>query len=386
MAKKSKKKVLYVITKSVLGGAGKYVYDLATNLPKDKFEVFVAAGGEGPLARKIGEAGIPYYKIKNFQRDINVFKEILAYFEILLILFKIRPDVIHVNSSKAGGIVGQAALDYRFLSFNFKLKTIFTAHGWAFHEIRPWWQIFLIRIFTTLTAFYYSKIICVSEFDRLSAIKNRVAPKRKLITIHNGIDFNDYRFLEKDEARQKLNIGKLSQDEILLGTVGEFTKNKGQEYLIDAIKLLVTRYPLLVAIIIGWGEEKENLSLLVTRYSLQNNVFLIDNLPHAAPYLKAFDIFALPSVKEGLPYTLLEAGLAGLPVVATNVGGIPEIIEDQREGLLVKATDSDDLANKIEELIEKPEKRKQMADNLWHKVIREFSLEKMLNATMAAYE
>ena len=386
MAKKSKKKILYVITKSVLGGAGKYVYDLATNLPKDKFEVFVAAGGEGPLAQKIGEAGIPYYQIINFQKGINVLKELLAYFEILRLLLKIKPDIVHVNSSKAGGIVGQAALDYRFLSFNFKLKTVFTAHGWAFHESRPWWQIFLIRIFTTLTAFYYSKIICVSEFDRLSAIKNRVAPKRKLITVHNGIDFGDYQFLEKEEARQKLNIGKLDRDEILLGTVGEFTKNKGQEYFIDAVQKIQNTGYKMQTIIIGWGEEFENLKFKIKNLGLENSVFLINNLPHAAPYLKAFDIFVLPSIKEGLPYTILEAGLAGLPVVATKVGGIPEIIENQREGLLVKTADADDLADKIEEFIENPEKRKQMADNLWHKVIREFSLEKMLSSTLATYE
>ncbi len=140
MADKSKKKILYVITKSVWGGAGKYVYDLATNLPKDKFEVFVAAGGKDELAQKLIRAGIPYFEIKSFQRDINVIKEILAYFEILLLLLKIRPDIIHVNSSKAGGIVGVAAWDYRFLTFNFKLKIIFTAHGWAFHESRPKWQ------------------------------------------------------------------------------------------------------------------------------------------------------------------------------------------------------------------------------------------------------
>ncbi|MFH0803633.1 MAG: glycosyltransferase, partial [Candidatus Tagabacteria bacterium] len=301
MAEKSRKKVLYIITKSAWGGAGKYVYDLAVNLPKDRFEVFVAAGNRDELAKKIITAGIPYFEIKNFQRDINFLKEIFSYFEILLLLLKIRPDIIHVNSSKAGGIVGVASLDYRLLTFNFKVKTIFTAHGWAFHEVRPKWQLLLIKLFTKITCFYYSKIICVSEFDRLSAVKNHIVPKRKLITIHNGIKIEDYQFLPKEEARKKLfEISQFHHmvnltNNILIGTVGEFTKNKGQKYLIDAIKLLITRYPLLVTLI-GWGEEKSNLSLLVTRYSLQNNVFLIDNLTNAAFYLKAFDIFVLPSL------------------------------------------------------------------------------------------
>lgn len=382
MADKSKKKILYVITKSVWGGAGKYVYDLATNLNKEKFEVFVAAGGNGPLAQKIKEAGIPYYNIKNFQRNINVLKEIFSYFEILLLLLKIRPDVIHVNSSKAGGIVGVAAWDYRFLTLNFKIKIIFTAHGWAFHESRRRWQIFLIKLFTRITCLYYSKIICVSEFDRLSAIKNHIAPARKLIIIHNGIDSNEYKFLSREEARIKLNV---PIDAVCIGTIGEFTKNKGQEYLIDAIQKLKTKNYKLKTIIIGWGENKPNLKSQISNLGLENDVFLIENLIPATQYLKAFDIFVLPSLKEGLPYTLLEAGLAVLPVVSTQVGGIPEVIGHD-EGLLAKPGNARDLAEKIEMMIENPEDRKFMSTALWNKVTSEFSLEKMLRATVTTYQ
>ncbi len=392
MAEKSKKKILYIITKSVWGGAGKYVYDLAMNLPKDKFDVFVAAGGKGELAKKLIASGIPYFEIKNFQRDVSIFKEIFAYFEILLLLLKIRPDIIHTNSSKAGGIAGVAALDYRFLTLNFKVKTFFTAHGWAYHENRPFWQIILIKLFSIVMSFYYSKIICVSEYDRRSAMKNRIAPAKKLITIHNGIDSEKYKFLSRKEARMKLNI---PPDALCIGTIGEFTNNKGQEYLIEAVQRLKAKSYNLKAVIIGWGEEEKNLKSprprqakrgrQISNLKLENEVFLINNLPEAAPYLKAFDIFVLPSIKEGLPYTLLEAGLAELPVIATNVGGIPEIIEDEKEGLLAEPADSGDLARKIGELIKNPEKGKIMARSLRKKVLEEFSLEKMLNATISTY-
>jgi len=402
MTDKSRKKVLYIITKSVWGGAGKYVYDLATNLPKERWEVFVAAGpadggtgGKNELAKKLIDAGIPYFEIKNFQRDTNILKDIFAYFEIFFLLFKIRPDIIHVNSSKAGGIVGIAAFDYRFLGLKFNLKTIFTAHGWAFHENRPWWHILLIKLFTKITCFYYGKIICVSEYDRLSTLENHIAPKRKLITIHNGIDIQNYKFLSKEEARKNIyegpTFGRSAEraksdimQEFWVGTVGEYTKNKGQEYLIDAIKKINKKYQL-KTILIGWGEEKSNLKSQISNLKLENEIFLIDNLPDAASYLKAFDIFVLPSLKEGLPYTLLEAGLAGLPVVTTNVGGIPEII-GHNEGILIKSADSDTLAYKIEELMENTEKRGKIAANLQQKIIREFSFEKILNVTLSTYE
>jgi len=391
MTDKSKRKILYIITKSVWAGAGKYVYDLATNLDKNRFEVFVAAGGNGPLAQKIKEVGIPYYEIKNFQRDINFLKEIFSYFEILTLLLKIRPDVVHVNSSKAGGIAGAAVWDYRFLTLNFKVKTIFTAHGWAFHESRKKWQIFLIKLFTKITCFYYSKIICVSEFDRLSAIKNHIAPQRKLITIHNGIDVDEYKFLPREIAQEKLfEMCKISHmrnftQNIIIGTIGEFTKNKGQKYLIDAAEKLKIKKLKFKILIIGWGEEFENLKLKIENLKLEETIFLIKDLASPSNFLKAFDIFVLPSLKEGLPYTLLEAGLAELPIVATNIGGIPEIIGHD-EGILVEPANPDALAEKIEELMKNPERRKTLGINLWHKIVAEFSLDKMLNATMTTYE
>src|SRR3989338_7976871 len=134
------KKILFVITKSVWGGAGKYVYDLATNLPKDKFDVRVAAACEGELVQKLRQAGIVCYNIKNFQRDIGVLKDIAAFFEILKLLYRFKPDIINTNSSKAGGIVGAASFIYKLQRSLAPLELIFTAHGWAFNEKRSKWQ------------------------------------------------------------------------------------------------------------------------------------------------------------------------------------------------------------------------------------------------------
>lgn len=353
MAKKSK--ILYIITKSVWGGAGKYVYDLATGLPKDKFsaqggpasgwEVFVAAGGKNEMAQKISEAGIPYFEIKHFQRDVSIFKDVLAYFEILALLFKIKPDIIHVNSSKAGIIAGDAIFDYKLLTLNFGVKTIFTAHGWAFHENRPKWQVWMIKLFSRITCLFYSKIICVSEYDYQSAVKNKIAPKRKLIAIHNGIKIEDYNFYERTEKR------------FTVGSIGEAVKNKGHKYLMEAAK----NFP-------------------------DVNFNIISNMPDAARYLKNFDIFVLPSLKEGLPYVLLEAGLAEIPIIATNVGGIPEIIQNNETGILVNPASPEELTSAIKKLIENPELAKTLAKNAREKILQEFSFEKMLNRTLAAYE
>lgn len=376
----NKKTILYIITKSVWAGASKYVYDLATGLPQTKFMSMVAAGGTGPLAQKLKKAGVPYFEIKLFQRNINIFKDFFAFFEIFSLLFKTKPDIVHVSSTKAGGITGIALFFYKIVH---KSQAIFTAHGWAFNEIRPNWQISLIKFFSKLTCKFYDKIICVSEYDYTIALKNNIAPKEKLVIIYNGIRPEDYAFLTKEEARRKLQI---TNDKFqIVGTIGEFTKNKGQEYLIDAfLKPELAKLPVKI-FIIGFGEKKEILKEKILYYSLEDRVFLINNLPEASKYLKAFDIFILSSLKEGLPYVLLEAGLAEIPVIATNVGGIPEIIKDNKDGWLVNPGIVNELSVTIKKLSQDKTRQKNFAKNLNKKIINEFSFEKMLNSTLAAY-
>ena len=376
MPYKSTKKVLFVITKSVWGGAQKYVFDMAANLPKNQFEPVIAGGGKGIMAEKIISADLPYLEIKSFQRDINFWKEIFSFFEILKILFKTKPDIVHVSSSKAGGTAGLAIFVYSTtkkmtkpfrmtpphvregekaspLSGNYLavkpprggLTAIFTVHGWAFLESRPRWQISLIKLASKITCLFYDKVICVSRNDYNEAIKNKIAPARKLTVIHIGINPTDYDFLERTEK------------EFAVGAIGEATKNKGHKYLIEASK----NFP--------------NIKLNI-----------ISNIPNASKYLKNFDIFVLPSLKEGLPYVILEAGLAGLPVIASNVGGIPEIIENGKEGLLVPPANPEELAKAIKKLIDDKTLRENLAKNLHEKIQKEFSLEKMLEQTISLYK
>ena len=345
MPDKSTKKILFIITKSVWGGAQKYVFDMATSLPKDQFEPIVAGGGKGIMAEKIISAGLPYLEIKSFQRDISFWKEIVSFFEILKILFKTKPDIVHVSSSKAGGMAGMAILTYLAVKPpRGGLTAVFTVHGWAFLESRPKWQIFLIKLASKITCLFYDKIICVSRNDYNEAIKNKIAPAQKLTFIHNGINPADYNFQERMEK------------EFTVGAIGEATKNKGHKYLIEASK--------------NFPDIKLN---------------IISNIPNASKYLKNFDIFVLPSLKEGLPYVILEAGLAGLPIIASNVGGIPEIIENGKEGLLVPPANPEELAVAIKKLIEDKTLRENLAKNLHEKIQREFSLEKMLKETISQY-
>ena len=368
------KTVLYIITKSVWGGAQKYVYDLASNLPRDRFNVIVAGGGQGAMAQKLKATDVNYLPIKSFQRNINFFKDFIAFFEILFMLFKTKPDIIHISSSKAGGVVGIAGFIYCFAG-----RAVLTVHGWAFLEQRPKWQNWLIKLFSKLTCLFYDKIICVSENDYKMGLKYKIAPARKMFVIHNGIDPDSISFVPREESQKKL-LSKTSP--LVVGVVAEWTKNKGLFYFLEAVKNKNCD-----VVLIGSGEnpDKEKIYGFIKKFNLKN-IYLHEFIPDAASYLKALDVFVLPSTKEGLPYTILEAGLAKLSVIATSVGGIPEIIQNEKTGLLVPPADSTALTNAIKKLADNQALREKLGINLQQKITQEFTLSKMLSATIAAYE
>ena len=372
-----KKKILYVITKSVWGGAQRYVFDLATHLPKERFDVIVAAGGEDHLIQKLHYAGIPVIQVPHLERDVKPFKEILSLWSLFRIFRDERPDVVHLNSSKIGGLGAIAA------SLAGVPKIIFTAHGWAFNEDRPRWQRSFIVFLSWLAARFQNHIINISKRDLGATLAYRIASVKKTEFVPLGI--KRPKLLPKEEARKFISEKsglRLKNQSVLIGTITELTKNKGLTHLIDAVnqvKLQITNYKL-QTVIIGEGEDREKLQNQINSLGLQNTVYLAGFIPDAAQYLKAFDIFVLPSLKEGLPYTLLEARLSGIPVAASDVGGVPDVIRHGKEGLLVEPANPEKLAEAILLLLNKSAVPTQInTDNT-------LTIEEMLKKTIALYE
>lgn len=373
-------KVLFVVTKSNWGGAQRYVYDLATGLPMDHFETAVALGGSGPLIQKLHEQRVRVLPIFSLTRDINTTSDLFSFFEMWSIFHREKPAVVHLNSAKAGGV---GALAARFARVPL---IIFTAHGWAFNEDRPLWQQLVIKFFSWLTVVLSHKTIAVSEAVHKDT-QNWLFVQNKVVTIHNGVDSTE--FLSREEARSLLfahTEAQVPTGSIIIGTIAELHKNKGLPYAIEAIATLAKKDPSLFYFILGTGEEQKKLASLIKQHGLQERVFLFGFVENAAKYLKAFDAFILPSVKEGLPYVLLEAGLAGLPVVASRVGGIPEIIEDGKTGLLVPPRDKDALCEALQRIIGSPDLRGSFGTALKQRVVDDFSLETMISQTAVLYK
>ncbi|MFA7193535.1 MAG: glycosyltransferase [Candidatus Paceibacterota bacterium] len=372
-----KTKICYIITKSNFGGAQKYVYELATSLDKNLFEVYVALGGNGILKQKLIESEIHVVNIPNLSNklittsDIGSFKFLYNFFN------ENHFDVVHLNSSKIGALGGFAA------RLSGVPKIIFTAHGWAFNEDRGFISKSIIKFIHWLTIMLCDQTIAVSENIKKQVFGWPFTPN-KITIIHNGVKEID--FYDKTKARGILaEINQnINPDKFLVGTIAELHPIKGLDILVDAIKSIEANIDAQI-VIIGEGHIRKELEEQIKNYNLENKVILLGFLDNAAKYLKAFDLFILPSRSEALALVVLEAGLGDVPVIATKVGGLPEIISNESFGKIVEPENYKSLAEAIKNSIENYEQTKTTAQNLKTRVEENFNYQKMLDKTISLY-
>lgn len=361
------KKVLYIITKSNEGGAQRYVYDLATRIGAFGYSPFVACGGNGVLVQKLTASGVPVIPIPSLQRNVVFVNEVRAFFSLLDIIRSTQPDVVHVNSSKAGAL---GALAARFFGVR---RIIFTIHGWAFREKRPVLWRALTWVASLITLYLVTDAIAVSARDYADSPR-----KSNVRLIHNGISRAPV--LARSEALKALGIDNESR--IIVGVVAELMHNKGIDVLLEALRAVPTVY----TVIIGDGEERAFLEERARRTGISSTVRFLGHVPNAHTLMKGFDIVVIPSRKEGLPYTLLEAGAAERAVVASAVGGIPELIIDGKTGMLVPSENPRALAAALAALAQKPDERERLGRELAMLVHAHHEVETMVQTTLSVYQ
>lgn len=385
MNKKKSKKILYVITKSNWGGAQQYVFELATNLAKESYVTEVALGGNGILKTKLEEDGIPTISIKSLERDVN-FKKDFAVFRELFQIFKLKkPAVIHLNSSKIAGLGSLAGYLYKLYCYIHRKpvpRIIFTAHGWAFNENRSVLSKKVMKGLYWLILILSDHVIAVSKKTKADVSSFPLISSAKISVLYNGIE--PFEIQTQEKARHLL--APHIPEKIWIGTISELHSNKGLDYLINAFREIVTTHSNVALVIIGEGEERKSLEMLIQKNNLKEKVFLLGRIENARSYLNAFSIFTLTSRTEAFPYVLLEAGNASCPVIASRVGGIPEIIEDKKTGLLFQKGDIPSLVNNIILLLNDEDTAALLGKNLKKRVKESFTQKHMLEQTQQIYE
>lgn len=365
------RRVLYITTAAEFGGAPLHVLQVMEYMVKKGHEVGLVAAPEPRLMEGARALGVKLFPNPHFVRPIKPWKDFRALWPVFHAIKVFNPDLVHAHSTKAGYAARLACALLR-------KPVIFTAHGWAFTEGRSPIARKLLALAERLAAKVTAKIICVSEHDRQLALRWKVARPEQLVVIHNGVDPRP--FLETDGSPIREELG-LNEGPVLT-FVGRLAPPKDPVTLLSAVKDL----PNGVLLIVGDGELQPQVERYIAENGLNRRVKLLGERRDVPRILAASDIFVLSSRWEGLPYTIIEAMMAGLPVVATRVGGIPELVEEGVTGYLVPPKDPDALVKAIHKLLGDPSLRHRMGEAGREKALQGFALDRMLRETERVYE
>lgn len=364
-------RIFYFITKSEIGGAQTHVYHLVKYMKERGNEVAVMSYPGGWLEEQTKKAGASFYPNYFISNTSNPFKIIGAFRAFRRAISEFKPDLIHCHSS-AAGLVGRFAI-------RGATTTLFTAHSWAFTEGAPLWRKTIGIIGEKFAARYAMKIICVSDYDRQLALRYWIAPPDKLIVIHNGIE------LSLNNAEQHLE--RRGSDKIKIIFIGRLAYPKQPLLLLEAFAALIpeirNRAELLI---VGDGPLRRSLEKRITELKIQDRVKILGSVERQRVFslLGGSDIFVLISKHEGLPISILEAMSAGLPIVASAVGGVPEEVTNEC-GILVPRLDRQSIMLALGTLIADPILRARLGASARKRVEDKFSLRQMLQKTEEVY-
>ncbi len=328
-------KIIYGITKSSWGGAQKYVYDLAKYfVEKNNVMVVCGAnefGGSNIFTEKLQGIGVSSSELPELGRDVSILKDLKTFFTFARLFRKETPDIVHLSSSKMGLLGGLAAR-----AAHVRL-IIYTVHGLPFLEERPAWQNLLIKTATWITFLFAHKVIVLSKFEEI-IVKKWWFVGSKIHQVYNAIEIPD--FLSREFARTELsNLAgtDINEQTFLVGSIAELTANKGLLEFLPRLAEMKKRKELegksFIYIHFGTGELKQELIKRTEQLNMQKNIFWLGLVLDASKYLKALDLFTLPSKKEGFPYVLLEARHADITIDANKVGGVDELLLLPMDGL-----------------------------------------------------
>ncbi len=352
-----------LVTLAEVGGAQSYVASLLPALVA-RFDVTVAAHGDGPLRSAAEEAGAHFVPLKNVRREVNPLRDLAGLFELIRLLRRERPDILHANSSKAG-VLGRLAAAISGVPIR-----IFTAHGWAF-AAHSGLAARAYRVADRLMRPLTTATICVSERELEAGLAAGTCTSDATVVIPNAVDVG--------AAPRSVS----TRQPPLLVAVGRLKAPKDFQTLVRALGRLPSGS--FEAMIVGDGPDRPQLEETIRTSGLSDAVRLTRERNDVPRLLAAADVFVLASRSEGHPVSVLEAMAAGLPVVASRVGGVPEQVVEGETGLLVDPGDPELLAAALERLTDDPALRRRLGVAGRARAEERFDLEPFRRAHLELY-
>lgn len=380
-----KVKVVHIITKLELGGAQQNTLYTVEHLDKNLFDVYLLSGRGGILddfaKSLVKNSGVKVIFISTLVREINIIKDILAFIEIFELLRKIRPDIIHTHSSKAGIVARWSAFVLNLFSKN-KIKIIHTFHGFAFSKFHN----FFVRIFYITLEFFTGiisdRLIFVSIDNMNTARKYKIGMVKNYVLIRSGIKIKEFERVSFDNEFKKLKMQNLNLTlkEKVITTIGPFKPQKNLVDFIKMVRFVIDELPdeNLIFFIAGDGKQKNLLISLAKKLGVYEKIKFLSWYEDIKGLLAVTDIFVMTSLWEGLPRSAVEALVAGVPVVAYAVDGLNDIIKSGINGYLIEPKDVFNLSKKVILLIRNSDLYNQIKKNTTQTIDKSFDIDYMV--------
>ncbi len=373
---------MHIITRMVKGGAQEDVLDLVVRVDNKQFISTLVTGPsdgpEGSLDEKARRLGADICIVPSLVRDISPFKDLAALFSLVRIIRAQKPDIVHTHTSKAG-IIGRIAAWIARTPV-----VIHSPHGHVFHGYYGKSTTFAFILLERWCARLATKLIMITENERTDHLNLQIAPESKFTVIHSGVDMSP--LLDHELSRGVLRSAlAIPEDATLIGTLGRLVPIKGQIHLIDAMPKILRSAPKSHLVLVGSGPLEQDLKKRAEELGIAELVHFPGYREDVGDCLRDLDIFVLPSINEGMGRALVEAMALKLPVVASSVCGIRDLVTHNVNGKLSIVGDAASIASAVIEFLSDPNDAKRMGEAAFRTVVPDYGVDTMLTQIEQLY-
>ena len=375
-------KVLRIIARLNVGGPARHVVVLDRGLRQKGYDTLLVHGSVGPgessLEHASAEAGISTRKVPELGPRINPLDDVRALWSLLRLVFTVRPDVIHTHTAKAGTLGRLAAFAFNATRGRSRRAiVVHTFHGHVFEGYFSPAASRLIRAVEKCLGMVTDRIVTISPLQRRDLVERfHIAPAKKVVTVPLGLDLAPLlQSSRSPQARARFGVGP---DEFVVGYVGRLVPIKDLSTLVAGFQAALGDVPRARLIIAGDGPVRSQLAQQAERLGIADRVKFIGWTEQLVDLYGALDVCVLTSLNEGTPVAAIEAMAAGTAVIATAVGGVPDVVVDGRTGLLVPPRDASKLAAALAMLARDPGKLRDLAESARREVADRFSSDRLI--------
>jgi len=373
-------KILRVIARLNMGGPALHVAYLTAGLTERGYDTTLVAGslarGEDSMSFVADQRGVQVVQIDELGREISPLRDLVATLRLARLIRRERPQILHTHTAKAGTVGRVAAL---LAGSRRPPIIVHTFHG---HVLRGYFgplRSYFFRLLERGLAAGTTALVAVSPEVRDDLVALGVAPSERFVVVRLGIELDERVAPEQNGRAESRRYLGIPGDRFAVGWIGRMTAVKRTDDVLVAFKRLREDGVDAVLCMVGDGPDRTQLEQRAHELGVIRDTLFLGYQEHVAPFYSAFDALVLPSSNEGTPVSAIEALAAGRPVVATRVGGVPDVVRDGKDGFLVETGDTAALADRLAQLARDPALRGRMGDEGRARVLPRYAVDRLVD-------